>query len=150
MNGITDRRRIAGNATGSLALLLALLLGLGAWNYHRNLRLEQASARGRAYSGYSTHEVELLRDAVAGELAASRARFERAQGRRQGTARDRGSLGDNAAQFARTTRASEAIRDAASTVAEQEAMKAALDAELAHRAGLGTGTALHLKRLTTF
>ena len=149
-NASTDRRRLAGHTTGSLALLLVVLVGLGGWNYLRNLELERASARGRTYAGYSTREVELLRDAVTAELAASRARFERAQGRRRKSARDLGSVGDNAAQFNRTAGASDAIRDAASVVAEQEAMKAALDAELSQRAGMGSGAALHLKRLTTF
>ncbi len=150
MNRPIDRRRVAGNSTGSLALLLAVLLGLGAWNYHRNYQLERAGALSRPYSGYAQRDVSLLRDAVAAELAASRARFERARGHRMSGARDRGSVGDNAAQFNRTTRASNAIRDAASAVAEKEATLAALDAELAHRAGTADGAALHLQRLTSF
>ncbi|MEZ4279421.1 MAG: hypothetical protein R3F21_07365 [Myxococcota bacterium] len=145
-----DRRRVAGNSTGSLALLLAVLLGLGAWNYHRNYQLERESARERPYSGYSDRDVSLLRDAVFSELQASRERFERARKGRMSGARDRGSVGDNAVQFNRTTRASNAIRDAASVVAQQEATLAALDAELAHRAGIGDGAALHLRRLTSF
>ena len=62
MNGPMIRRRIAGNTTSSLLLLLVALLGLGAWNYYRNYQLERASEQGRPYSGYSTREVELLRD----------------------------------------------------------------------------------------
>jgi hypothetical protein len=145
-----NRRRTAGNTTSSLLLLLVALLGLGAWNYYRNYQLERAGERGRPYSGYSTREVELLRDAVEGELEATRARFARARGQRARSARDQGSVGDNARQFNRTARASEAIRDAAGDVAAQESLKAVLDEELAARAGAGEGTALHLKRLTTF
>jgi hypothetical protein len=66
------------------------------------------------------------------------------------SARDQGSVGDNARQFNRTARASGAIRDAAGEVAVQESLKAALDQELAARSRTGAGTALHLKRLTTF
>lgn len=150
MNRPNARRRIAGNSTGSLALLLALLLGLGAWNYHRNYRLERESAQVRPYASYSHREVSLLREAVAAELETSRARFELARGNRMRGARDRGSVGDNAAQFNRTTRASNAIRDAASQVAAQEAALAALDAELAQRARAAYGAALHLRRLTSF
>jgi hypothetical protein len=150
MIGPKNPRRIAGNATTSLLLLLVALLGVGAWNYHRNYQLERANEHGRPYSGYSTHEVELLRDAVAGELEATRARFARARGHRMRSARDQGSVGDNARQFNRTTRASNAIRDAAGDVAVQESLKAALDQELTARAGAGEGMALHLKRLTSF
>jgi hypothetical protein len=150
MNEPMDRRRVAGNTTSSLLLVLVVLLGVGAWNYYRNYQLERASEQGRPYSGYSTHEVELLRDAVAGELEANRARYARARGRRMRSPRDQGSVEDNARQFNRTARASDAIRDAAGDVAVQESLKAALDQELAARAGAGSGTSLHLKRLTTF
>ncbi len=145
-----DERRIAGNSTVTLALLLLVLLGAGAWNYQRNYRLERASELGRAYSGYSTHEVELLRDAVASELATARVRFDRAKRNRAGSARDRGTLAGNAAQFNRTARASDSIGNAASDVAERESLKAALDQELALRTGSSAGMALHLQRLTTF
>ena len=150
MNGSTNRRRIAGNTTTMLLMLLVILMGAGAWNYHRNYQLERTRERGRPYSGYSTREVELLRDAVAGELEAARARFEAAKGRRMRSARDQGSVADNARQFSRTARASHSIRDAAGEVAEQESAKSALDEELAVRSSTGAGTALHLRRLTSF
>lgn len=60
-----DRRRLAGSTTESLVLLLAILSGAGAWNYYRNVQLERAEARGRAFSGYSTRDVITLRDAAA-------------------------------------------------------------------------------------
>lgn len=145
-----DDRRMAGNTTGSLLLLLVLLLGAGGWNYHRNYQLELASEKTRPYSGYSVRDVELLRDAVAVELEAARARLARAKKGRARSARDQGSVADNVRQFARTARASDAIRDASGDVAERESMKAALDRELALRADAGTGWMLHLKRLTTF
>lgn len=145
-----DRRRIAGGTTSSLLLLLVLLVGAGAFNYHRNYQRERAGERGRPYASYSVREVQLLRDAAGSELAAAKARFERAQRGRAGNARDRGSLGDNARQFARTTRASEAIRSAAADVAEHEGLVGALDQELAARSALGAGMDRHLKRLTTF
>ena len=145
-----NARRIAGNSTASLALLLLALVGVGAWNYHRNYQLERASERGRVYSGYSTHEVELLRDAAAAELKTARVRFDRAQGQRAGSARDRGTVAGNVRQFDRTTRASSAIRDAASDLSERESLKTALDQELSLRVGSSTGMALHLKRLTSF
>lgn len=148
-----DRRRIAGSTTDSLALLLVLLvllLGAGAWNYHRNLQQERTSERGRPYASYSVREVQLLREAAASELAAARARFERARRGRAGSARDQGTVGGNVRQFNRTTRASDAIRDAAAEVAEHESLTATLDQELAARASLGAGMDRHLKRLTTF
>ncbi len=145
-----NERRIAGNSTASLALLLLALVGVGAWNYHRNYQLERASERGRVYSGYSTHEIELLRDAASSELETARVRFDRAQGRRAGSARDRGTVAGNVRQFDWTTRASSAIRDAASDLSERESLKTALDQELSLRVGSSTGMALHLKRLTTF
>lgn len=145
-----DRRRIAGSTTGPLVLFLVLLLGAGAWNYHRNLQQERTSERGRPYAGYSVREVRLLRDAAGTELAAARARLEKARRGRAGSARDRGSLDVNARQFNRTTRVSDALRDAAADVAEHESLAAALDQELAARAAIGAGMDRHLKRLTTF
>ena len=150
MNGSTNRRRTAGSTTTMLLMLLVILTGAGAWNYHRNYQLDRSSERGRPFSGYSTREVELLRDAVAGELEAVRARFEGAKGRRMRSARDQGSIGANAQQFRRTAQASQSIRDAASEVADRESAKSALDEELAVRSNAGAGTALHLRRLTSF
>jgi len=145
-----DERRIAGNTTAGLALVLLVLVGVGAWNYHRNWTLERASERGRPYAGYSARDVELLRDAVAGELDQKRAVLARAKRGRVGSARDKGAIADNVRQFDRASRAGDAIRDAAGDVAEREQLKAALDHELEVRAGAGTSMALHLARLTRF
>ncbi|MEZ4330567.1 MAG: hypothetical protein R3F35_02360 [Myxococcota bacterium] len=142
-------RRVAGNTTGSLALLLVLLLGAGGWNYHRNYQHELASAKTRPYSSYSARDVELLRDAVVAELEVARARLSRAKKGRARAVRDQGTVAGNVRQFDRTARASDAIRAASGDVAEREGMKAALDRELESRADAGTGWMLHLKRLTT-
>lgn len=145
-----DRRRLAGNTTGSLVFVLVILLAAGAWNYHRNYRRELESAQSRPYSGYSVRDVELLRDAVAAELEVARARLARAQqGRAARTVRDQGSVAGNVRQFDRTARASEALRAASGDVAERESMKAALDRELALRADSASGWMLHLRRLAS-
>lgn len=144
-----DDRRMAGNTTGCLALVLVILLGAGGWNYHRNYQLELASAKSRPYSGYSARDVELLRDAVAAELEVARARLVRAKQGRARSVRDQGSVEGNVRQFDRTARASDGIRKASGDVAERESMKAALDRELALRADGSSGWTLHLKRLTT-
>lgn len=145
-----EKRRVAGGSTVPLLLLLVALVGVGAWNYHRNYAREQASQRGRPYAGYSTKEIELLRDAAEGELAKAQSRLVRAQRGRVRSARDRGSVATNVAQFGRVTRASDALRDATTRVAEHKSLKEALDRELSQRKGATTGLDRHLARLTTF
>jgi hypothetical protein len=143
------RRRSAGRATGSIVLLLLLLVGAGGWNYHRNLQLEKASENDRPYRSYAVEDLEALRAATSAELDAMRARFEAARRQRARPVGDIGSISDNVEQFENTTRASTAIRDAAARVAEREGQLAALDRELQLRAQMGQGLARHLKLLTT-
>ncbi len=143
----SSTRRIAGRATGSILLLLALLAGAGAWNYHRNLQIERATEGNRPYESYAAADLAALREAYAGELAGMRSRFDQARLGRVRPRGDVGSISGNVAQFQQTARASSAIRDAAAGVADREAQIAELDRELSLRENFGEGFKRHLNRL---
>jgi hypothetical protein len=142
-------RHSAGRATGAVVLLLVLLSGLGAWNYHRNWQLEKQTEQNRPYKNYAVADLEKLRAAYQAELKGVRAEFDSARRNRARPARDAGSIAANVAQFSRTARASDAIRDAAANVADREGQIEQLTRELDLRAQLGEGLMVHFKRLTT-
>jgi len=144
-----SHRSQSGRATGSIMLLLVLLSGLGAWNYHRNWQIEIETEGHRPYRSYAVADLDALREAYASELVGVRAQFDAAKRNRKRPSRELGSISDNVAQFQRTTRASSAIRDAASGVADRQAQVAELDRELDIRTRFGVGLMRHVKRLTT-
>ncbi|MHA7837321.1 MAG: hypothetical protein ACX98W_07675 [bacterium] len=141
-------RALEGRATGSLLLLLVLLVGVGGWNYHRNWQIERQVEGRRPYAGYAVADLSALKSAYSEELEAMQARFERARGRRARPVRDLGSIADHVEQFEKTARASSAIREAAAEVAERQRQIAELDRELEIRSRFGEGLTRHLKRLT--
>lgn len=143
-------RRQSGKAMGSLVLLLVLVSGLGAWNYHRNWQIEKAQEHTRPYASYKTEDLEALREAYSGESQTAEAKLKAAQNMRARVSGDRGSIAQNVDQFSKTTRTSANIRSAASDLAAQQSQLADLDKELSHRSEFGSGMQLHLKRLTTF
>ena len=145
---MSDRSR-AGRATGSLLLLLLLVGGAGAWNYHRNLEIEKQTEGLRPYKSYAAEDLEALRSAYAAELEGVRAQLTHARSQRTRVAGDQGSISKNVEQFKRTTRTSAAIREAAGNVAERESQIAQLDEELELRARFGQGLMRHWKRLIT-
>ncbi len=139
----------SGRATGSVLLLVILLSGMGAWNYHRNFRIEKEREGQRPYEGYGVADLDALREAYATDLEVVRAQFDAAKRKRVRPKRDVGSMTDNVAQFQRTARTSSAIRDAAGDVADREGQISELDRELAIRMRFGEGLMRHVKRLTT-
>lgn len=143
-----SNRSRSGRATGSILILLVLLSALGAWNYHKNWQIEQESEGHRPYKAYSSADLEALREAYSSELGGVRAEFDAAKRKRVRPQRDVGSISDNVAQFAQTTRTSSAIRDAAAGVADREGQIAELDRELEIRTRFGEGLMRHVKRLT--
>ena len=145
----SDARRTAGRASGSLLLLLVLLMGAGGFNYHRNLEIERQSAGHRPYEGYATEDIQALRDAFESELVGSEAHFAAAKRQRTRPQGDVGSIAGNIDQFAQTAQTSRAIRAAAAGVAERQNELSELDRELELRANLGQGLMRHVKRLTT-
>ena len=122
--------------------------GVGAWNYHRNLQIEQAESH-RPYSTYATEDVEALRSAYGTELQGGRAQFASAKRNRARPQGDVGSIAGNVDQFQKATRASSAIRQAASQVAAGQSQIAELDRELELRTRFGEGMERHIKLLTT-
>ena len=141
-------RNQAGRATGSLILLLLLLVGAGGWNYHRNWQLEKATENTRPYESYAVADLEALQEAYASELRGVRAEFDSAKRNRARTVRDVGSIAGNIEQFQQTTRASTAIRMAAAGVSEREEQISELEREIEMRSRFGEGLGRHLKRLT--
>jgi len=144
-----NHRHQAGRATGSIVLLLLVLIAAGGWNYHRNWQAEKATENNRPFQNYAAKDLQSLRDAYASELAGVRANFDSAKLRRARPTGDVGSIAGNVEQFRKATRASTAIRDAAAGVAGREAQITELDREIEIRSQLGQGFALHLKRFTT-
>ncbi len=142
-------RRQSGRALGSVLLLLVLLSGLGAWNYHRNLQIERESEGLRPYESYASADLEALKAAYESELNTSRRQFSAAKDQRVRPKNDVGSISGNVAQFQRTAQTSGAIRRAAAGVAEREEQITELDRELEIRARFGQGVMRHVKRLTT-
>lgn len=141
-------RRAAGAArAGTLAVLLLALVGAGGWNYWRNLRIEQAEHAKRPFAGYADADLRALADAYRGEVESWRQREAAA---RQGrpAVREQGFVGDGVRQFERVQRHSARAREAATGLAEREARLQEIEKELAYRADLGSGLALHLRRLT--
>lgn len=142
-------RRQAGKATGQVLFLLVLVAAAGGWNYHRNWQLEKEREGARPFERYATADLEALREAYASELEGVQSRFDAARRQRARPQGDRGSIAGNVDQFARTTRTSRGIREAAAQLAERQEQIEQLDRELGLRSDLGEGLMLHLKRLTT-
>jgi hypothetical protein len=127
-----------------LLVILAGLVGAGAWNYDRNLREEEAAPR--PYRGYADADLAKLLDAYENELEALRGRGSAAGGVAAGGQR----LMDNVVAFERTRAAADAARSQQGELAQREAIVRQLRDEQQLRAQLGSGMAVHLRRLTSF
>jgi hypothetical protein len=129
-----------------LLVLLLLLVGGGAWNYHRNL--ERESREDRPLRGYAEADLEKL-------LAAYEQEQERAARRAGATSRAKpkqasgGLVGENVRDFERVQRASQRVRDANGDLAETELMVARIQQELQRRDQERDPMALLIRRVTT-
>lgn len=137
----------AGSQILLLMVLLALLGGLGTWNYRRNVAAEEAEYR--PYRGYATEQVEQLLAAYREELAAAEAGRQRAA-RVRVDVRDGGLVGEQVREFERVQRASRSKRAWGSRVAELEVAVEELEEERARRGGGGGDWQVFWTRLTTY
>lgn len=143
-----SERGQAGRTVTTVLALLVLLVGGGAWNYHRNLQAEQRDDRPRPFAKYETTDLEALRAAYAQEAESSRQRYTAQSARRQ-RASGEGLMDERVREFERIQRTSDRLRELRADVAEQEARLREIDAELLRRSGAASGMALHLQRLLT-
>lgn len=143
-------RREAGiGMVGLLGVLALAAIAGGAWNYRRNLALEEASRAQRPLGGYDTTDLEALADAYRGEIARRSAQWDGARGQRA-TARDRAYFDEQVREFEQVQRAASRTRAAGSALAEQEAALRDVEQELARRGSAPSDWRLHWQRLTGF
>jgi len=140
------RKRNAGGVGEQLLVLLALVgaaAGAGAWNYQRNLALEQREVG--PYGSLSTADLELLLEATEAEAEALGGAYQ--------DARDRPPpAGDGSGRFAgfeAAQRHGRAVRELGAELSGLEASIAGMRQEVAHRKSEGDATRVFLRRLLT-
>ena len=137
------RSRKRGGSGGKLLLLLAVLAGLGGYNYQRNLEAEAQEIR--PYRGYSDADLEALENAYRAELEVLDARYAQVQGV-QFKARDQGFGQAQVDEFERVQRASRAKREVGYQASEGQATLNAVVQERALRARQGPPWLVFAKR----
>jgi len=132
-------------ASGQLLLLvglLALLIGAGAWNYRRNVALEQAQVR--PYRTLSDADLAMLLAASEAEAKAVDAVYQRSKAARTAV----GSGGsDRFGAFERAHQRGREARDLGQRASELEAMAAEVRKEHDLRAGEGEELDVLLRRV---
>lgn len=148
---ISSGTPMAGQGQGGrvllLLVLLALLAGAGAWNYQRNLAVEEAMPR--PYKGYSDSDLEAMAAAYDQEIEQYSSRWESARDQRF-DARERGLVGERAREFERVQDRTRRIRDLKRELADRQATLEQIQEEIDYRRSLGRGWQRHWRRLTTF
>jgi hypothetical protein len=139
-----------GESGGKFKLLLGVLvvlMGLGAFNYYRNWKGEEAEQGPRPLASYDDVGLTQLADAYRAEIEVLQRRQDAARG--QGNAaRGTEFIGEGVREFERVQRSSQRVRGLTGELAEREARLRDIEDELAHRQRIETqGWQLHLARL---
>jgi hypothetical protein len=142
----SGRRLQAGSSLVPLVLLLAILLGAGAWNYRRNTALEESDYR--PFRGYTDEAIEQLIDAYEGQHERSSQRFEAAASRKV-KVEGKAYFGDQVHEFERVQRISKSARALRDDLAESQTSLKLLREEASKRAGERQKLGLFFKRLLT-
>ena len=147
-HGQFDSRRTAGGALVPVLFVLVVLLGLGGWNYHRNLQAEARDDRPRPFKGYAEEDLEAMRAAYEHEAAEFQKRYSAQDAKRQRSTGG-GLMDENLEAFERAQASSGRLRELRADVADREARLRELEQELNYRSASLSGVKLHLKRLLT-
>jgi hypothetical protein len=148
-----ERRRLVGNHRHSggvlvpALVLLVLLIGGGAWNYHRNLLREQAEDKPRPYKTYSDDNLVQLEEGYRIELTNFNKRFGSQRSRRVAV-QNRGLIGDQIDEFERVQKVARRTRELGGEAARLQSHLDFIAEERRLRANRPSELQLHLKRLT--
>jgi hypothetical protein len=140
-------RRNQGNTLVGLLLLLLIIGGAGAWNYHRNAAIED-----QEYRPYRTHSDEALQaliDAYESERDSSRKAYMDLAGERTDV-RSKAMLDEQVAEFERIQTHGNQARAARDVAAGLQVSLKELKKEQARRAVDADGFARILRLATTF
>ena len=140
------RRLEAGSSVVPLLILLAILVGAGAWNYQRNAALEDNAYR--PFRGYTDEAIKQLIDAYEGEHERTSKRFEAAAGR-QVEVEGKAYFGDQVREFERVQRISKNKRGLRDEIAESQTSLKLLKEESSRRARERQKLKLFFERLLT-
>jgi hypothetical protein len=144
---VAARRHQAGNSVAPLLLLLVLLVGAGAWNYHRNLEAE--GQEPRPYRGYSDDELTALLGAYEARQETQSERYEAVASRRA-KAQGKAYFDEQVREFERVQRTSRRKAEARDQLAGTQVVVKQIKAEQAKRAAESDQLMLFLKRAFTF
>ena len=141
-----ERRSEAGGSVVSAVVLLGVLVGLGAWNFKRNLDAEAEVYR--PFRSYSDQEVSDLRAATEAQNDRDSARHQRAAGRKV-SVQGKDYYAEQVGEFERVQRISQEKRALRDRVAGSQATLKLLQAEERQRAAERQKWRLFLKRVFT-
>jgi hypothetical protein len=144
-----ERRREAGSAVKLVLLFVLVIAAAGAWNYRRNVALEEQQAKARPLSGYSTEDLEALAEAYRQEIAAHESRYS-AQKSQRAEARNRAYFDQQVKEFEKVQQQAGRVRDAGAEVAVREVDLKRVEEELRARGGVESDLDRHLRLLLTF
>jgi hypothetical protein len=141
-----SKRSERGSAS-ALVLALVLLVGAVAWNYHRNLEAE--SREFRPYRGYAEADVVALIEAYEQAAENAGSRYHGVADRRT-EARATGHVMGNVKEFDRVQSAGRVMRAAREDYADARASLEALREERSRRASERSKLRVFLRRAFTF
>ncbi len=135
---------------GSIVLLLVLvglLVGVGHWNYQRNVAKEDRAQR--PFRGYSDPDLATLVTAYSDEIKQYSKKWDAARGQRV-KATDVGLVGDGSRQFQAVQKVAARTRGLKRDLAERQASLVQIRAEQALRDSQRDRLALFLRRVSSF
>lgn len=133
-----------GQSIGMLIVLLAILGGIGTWNYKRNLEAE--AAQPRPYRSYSDDQLDQLLGAYQGQVDQLEGRYASISGKRTRSGEAQ-LLGEAVDEFDRVQRSSRAVRDLGSRLSQEQTSLRAIQEEKALRVRMGGPTMSFLRRV---